>query len=75
MSTRAECVLFPEDPVEKISWFTIYLVIMITGSQILLLALVLFLSHKMNLVVRKLDKISEDAGKFLQMGMTFFKKK
>lgn len=64
-----------EDPVETISWFTIYLVIMITISQVLLLALILVLSHKLNHLVSKLDQISKNAGKFLQMGMTFFKKK
>ena len=58
-----------------ISWFTIYLVIMTTLTQMLLLALILVLAYKMNRLVTKLDQISQNAGKFLQMGMTYFKKK
>lgn len=58
-----------------ISWFTIYLVIMTTLAQILLLALVLVLAYKMNRLVAKLDQISKDTGAFLTMGLTYFKKK
>ena len=64
-----------QESLEAISWFTIYLVIMTTLSQILLLALILVLAYKMNRLVAKLDQISQNAGKFLRMGMTFFKKK
>ena len=64
-----------EEGVESISWFTIYLVIMVTGSQVLLLGLVLVLSRKMDRLVQNMDRVSRDAGKFVQMGMTFFKKK
>ena len=55
-------------------WFIIYLVIMTTLAQLLLLTLVLVLAYKMNRLVAKLDQISQNAGKFVQMGMTFFKK-
>jgi len=63
------------ESLEAVSWFSIYLVIMTTLSQILLLALILVLAYKMNRLVAKLDQISQNAGKFLRMGMTFFKKK
>ena len=64
-----------QESLNEISWFTIYLVIMITLAQLLLLALVLVLAYKMNRLVAKLDQISQNAGKFVQMGMTFFKKR
>jgi len=63
------------ESIADISWFTIYLVIMTTLTQMLLLALILVLAYKMNRLVTKLDQISQNAGKFLQMGMTYFKKK
>ena len=63
------------EAIEDISWFTIYLVIMTTLAQMLLLALILVLAYKMNRLVARLDQISQDAGKFVKMGMTFFKKK
>ncbi len=64
-----------QESLNDISWFTIYLVIMTTLAQMLLLGLILVLAYKMNRLVAKLDQISQNAGKFLQMGMTFFKKK
>ena len=64
-----------QESLADISWFTIYLVIMTTLTQMLLLALILVLAYKMNRLVTKLDQISQNAGKFLQMGMTYFKKK
>ena len=63
------------ESIADISWFTIYLVIMTTLTQMLLLSLILVLAYKMNRLVTKLDQISQNAGKFLQMGMTYFKKK
>ena len=54
--------------------FIIYMIIMTTLAQLLLLTLVLVLAYKMNRLVAKLDQISQNAGKFVQMGMTFFKK-
>ena len=60
---------------ESISWFTIYLVIMTTLAQLLLLTLVLVLAYKMNRLVAKLDQISRDTGNFLKMGITYFKKR
>jgi len=54
--------------------FIIYMIIMTTLAQLLLLTLILVLAYKMNRLVAKLDQISQNAGKFVQMGMTFFKK-
>jgi hypothetical protein len=54
-------------------WF-IYIIVMVTLAQLLLLTLVLVLFYKVQRLVEKLDRISSDAGKFVQMGMTFFKK-
>ncbi len=62
------------DSLANISWFTIYLVVMTTFVVVLMLALVLLLAHKLTRLDSKLDQISRDAGKFVQMGMTFFKK-
>ena len=56
-------------------WIVIYMIIMTTLAQLLVLVLVLVLAYKMNRLVAKLDQISQNAGKFVQMGMTFFKKR
>ncbi len=65
----------PDESLAGQSWFLIYLAIMTTLAQLLLLVLILVLAYKMNRLVAKLDQISQNAGKFVQMGMTFFKKK
>ena len=64
----------PFDP-EKISWFMLYLIFLMTTALVMLLALVLMLAYKLNRVVSKLNDISENAAKFVQMGMHFFKTK
>ena len=61
--------------IEDISWFTIYFVIMTSVAVSLQLVLILMITFKMNRLVNKIDQISKDTGKFVQMGMTFFKKK
>ena len=58
-----------------IPWSTIYLAVMITFTNLLMLVLILVLATKLNRLVTKIDQVSQNAGKFLQMGMTFFKKK
>jgi len=58
-----------------IPWWAIMLVIMLTFTQLLMLTLILVLATKLNRLVAKMDQVSQHAGKFLQMGMTFFKKK
>lgn len=78
LSGCVEESIFPgieKESLEDISWFSIYLVIMTTLAQMLLLVLILVLFFKMNRLVHKLDQISQNAGKFLKMGMTFFKKR
>jgi len=70
------CGAFPGgETAEDISWFTIFLVIMTSVVVLLLLILIFLLSRKMNRLMSKLDALSEDASKFVKMGMTFFKKK
>jgi hypothetical protein len=64
-----------QESLAELSWYTIYMVIMTTMANLLLLTFVLVLAHKLNKLVAKLDHVSENAGKFVQMGMTYFKKK
>jgi len=54
-------------------WF-IYVIVLVTMAQLLMLSLVLVLFYKVQRMVEKLDRISTDAGKFVQMGMMYFKK-
>ena len=54
-------------------WF-IYIVVLVTLAQLLLLALVLVLFYKVQRLVEKLDHVSTNASKFVRMGMMFFKK-
>ena len=61
------------DSLAEQPWF-IYIIVLVTMAQLLLLALVLVLFWKVQRLVEKLDHIAADAGKFVQMGMTFFKK-
>jgi hypothetical protein len=61
------------ESINDIPWFVIYTVVLMTAAILLLLSLVLLLAHKLNKVLMKLESISENAGKFVQMGMTFFK--
>jgi len=61
-------------PNELTDW-TIYVIVLVSLSQLLLLTLVLILAYKLNKLVTRLDEVSRDAGKFVQLGMTFFKGK
>jgi hypothetical protein len=54
-------------------WF-IYIIVLVTLAQLLLLALVLVLFYKVQRLVEKLDHVSNNASKFVRMGMMFFKK-
>jgi hypothetical protein len=54
-------------------WF-LYVIVLVTMAQLLMLSLVLVLFYKVQRMVEKLDRISTDAGKFVQMGMMYFKK-
>ena len=63
------------ESLEDIPWWAIFFIVMITFSNLLMLTLILVFATKLNKLVLKMDQISQNAGKFLQMGMTFFKKK
>ncbi len=54
-------------------WF-LYIIVLVTMAQLLLLILVIVLFCRVQRLVEKLDRISTDAGKFVQMGMMYFKK-
>ena len=62
------------ESLEDIPWWAIFFIVMITFSNLLMLTLILVFATKLNKLVLKMDQISQNAGKFLQMGMTFFKK-
>jgi len=64
----------PNESPESLPHFIVYVIIMTTLAQLLLLTLVLVLAYKLNRLVAKLDQVSQNAGKFVQMGMTYFKK-
>ena len=64
----------PSGSPESLPHFIVYVIIMTTLAQLLLLTLVLVLAYKLNRLVAKLDQVSQNAGKFVQMGMTYFKK-
>jgi len=59
-------------PTDMSDW-TIFVIILFTLSQLLLLAFVMILAYKVNKLVSRLDEVSRDAGKFVRMGMSFFK--
>jgi len=61
------------DPINDIPWFVIYTVVLMTLAILLLLILVLVLAFKLNRVLIKLEDISQNAGRFVQLGMNFFK--
>ena len=61
------------DPISEIPWFVIYTVVLMTLAFLLLLILVLVLAYKLNRVLIKMDDISQNAGRFVQLGMNFFK--
>ncbi len=58
---------------QEAPWF-LYVIVLVTLAQLLTLSLVLVLFYKVQRLVEKLDRISTDAGKFVQMGMMYFKK-
>jgi hypothetical protein len=66
--------LFTIEP-SDVPWWAIFLVVMLTMTQLLMLVLILVLANKLNRLVVKMDQISKNAGKFLRMGMTYFRKK
>ena len=59
-------------PNQMTAW-TVYVIILVSMSQLLMLALVLILAYKLGKLVNRLDEVSRDAGKFVRLGMHFFK--
>ena len=55
--------------------FLIYIIVMTSLAVLLMLVLVVMLEIKMNRLMSKLDNMSRDAGRFLRMGMKFFRRK
>lgn len=53
--------------------FLVYIVVMTSIAVLLMLVLVILLEMKMNRILIKLDGMSKDAGRFIQMGLKFFR--
>ncbi len=53
--------------------FLIYIVVMTSMAVLLMLVLVVLLELKMNKVLYKLDDMSRDAGRFMRLGLKFFR--
>ena len=53
--------------------FLVYIVIMTSLAVLLLLVLVVLLELKMNRILYKLDDMSRDAGRFMRLGLKFFR--
>lgn len=53
--------------------FLIYIVVMTSLAVFLLLVLVILLELKMNRILGKLDNMSRDAGRFMKLGLKFFR--
>lgn len=53
--------------------FIIYTVVLMTVAVLLLLALVVMVSIKMSRISSNLEEISENARKFVKLGVTYFK--
>ena len=51
------------------------IIVVVTLVNLLLLGLVIKLFYRVQRLIEKLDRISTDAGKFVQMGMMYFKSK
>ena len=55
--------------------FIIYTLVLIAIVVLLLLALVVMISIKMSRISGKVEEISENARKFVKLGVTYFKEK
>jgi flagellar biogenesis protein FliO len=60
-------------PIEEMSYWSLYIIIFFTFSQLLLLGFVVSLAYRLEKLMRQVQELSQDAGKFLRMGMQFFK--
>lgn len=57
----------------EISWFMIYLAVLLSVIVLILLVFLLVLSAKIQKIVGRLDDLSQSAGNFVQMGMQYFR--
>ena len=62
------------DP-EQVSCLMLYFIFLMMAALVMLLGLVLMLAHKLNKALSKLNDISDNAAKFVKMGVHFFKTK
>jgi len=60
-------------PISEMNYWSLYIIIFFTFSQLLLLGFVLTLAYKLEKLMRNVQEMSRDAGKFLRMGVNYFK--
>lgn len=65
----------PGDSVSEITTWSLYIIVFFTFSQLLLLGFVMALAYKVDKLMRQVNELSQDAGKFLRMSMQYFKTK
>ncbi len=53
--------------------FLVYIVVMTSLAVLLMLVLVILLELKMNRILGKLDDMSRDTGRFMKLGLKFFR--
>ena len=53
--------------------FFVYIIVMTSLAVLLMLVLVILLELKMNRIMYKLDNMSRDAGRFMKLGLKFFR--
>lgn len=58
---------------EGVFSFLVYIIVMTSLAVLLMLVLVILLEMKMNRIIGKLDGMSRDAGRFMKVGLKFFK--
>jgi hypothetical protein len=60
-------------PISEMNYWSLYIIVFFTFSQLLLLGFVLTLAYKLERLMRNVQEMSRDAGKFLRMGVNYFK--
>jgi hypothetical protein len=61
------------DRVSQMSDWTLYTILVFTFSQLLLLGFVVALAYRLSRLMREVRALSQDASKFLRMGIHYFK--
>ena len=56
-----------------VSWFTVYIAVLISVVQLILLVFVMALASKIHKLITRIDELSENAGNFVRMGMQYFR--